>query len=258
MRFKPFTEDEKQFLRENFETNSLRQLARELGRSEGGVKTWIIKLGLRRNKRFIWTDERKAVFEEMYPTHSAQEIADALNTTKRVIYARSRHSDLKKTPEYLAALNKKLGEDLQKNGFANRFQKGQKPWCAGKKIGMRGRTAETAFKKGHKPHNICRVGKIRKPANYWKIKIGEPNVWEFLHIHNWKKVNGEIPPNMCISFKDGNIDNCSIENLECITRGELLKKHWIHNYPDDLKEVIQTIGRLKRIINNKEKKNAQK
>jgi hypothetical protein len=253
--FNKFTQQEKQYLLDNFENMTLRQMAAALNRSEGGVKTWVLKLGLRRKKRFDWTDEKIGILVALYPNHSAKEIAARLGTNDYVIYKKAERLELKKSPEYLAALNKQMGENLQKNGCATRFVKGQKPWSYGKKIGTRGRTAETQFKKGQMPYNHQPVGTILPVSTqpYLKIKIAEPNVWEFLHRHNWEKVNGKIPEGFVIYFKDQNPHNCAVENLELITRAELRKRTSIHNYPADLKELIQTLGLLKRTISRRVK-----
>ncbi len=250
---KLFSEKEKQFILDNFAGMTLRQMAAALNRSEGGVKTWALKLGLRRHTRFDWTAENVEILKEMYPTNSAREIASKLQTEIYVIYKKADRLHLKKSPEYLAALNKQIGENLQKNGFARRFVKGHKPWSFGKKIGTRGRSVETQFKKGLRPHNAVKVGTILPVSRtpYLKIKIAEPNVWEFLHRHNWKKEHGIIPAGLCLIFKDGNPHNCAVENLELITRKELYIRNSIHNLPDDLRETIQTLGLLKRTINRR-------
>lgn len=256
--FNKFTDKEKEFIKNNFDSMTLRQMSAALNRSESGVKTWTLKLGLRRNNRFNWTKDRIAALIEFYPNHSAKYVARLLDTSDYVVYKKAERLGLKKSPEYLAALNKQMGENLQKNGFGTRFQKGQKPWSAGKKIGTRGRTAETQFKKGQQPHNTCKIGDIRKPSGYWKIKIAEPNVWKFLHIHLWTEANGEIHEGMCVSFKDGNPDNCHLENLELVSRKDLRIKNSIINMPPELQDAYRTIGRLTRAINKKKGKYAEK
>lgn len=254
-----FTDEEITFVRENFADMTLRQIARALGRSEGGVKTWTLRLGLRRNNRFEWTVERIEILTEMYPNNSAKKIGGVLNTDQQVVYAKAEKLGLKKSPEYLEKLNKEMGDQLTRSGTQSRFQKGHKPWCYGKKIGTRGRAGETQFKKGQSPFNKLKVGDI-VPVSlppYLKIKIAEPDKWEILHRHLWKQHYGEIPKDMCIVFKDGNTKNCALENLECLTRAELRRRNSIHNYPVELKEAIQALGRLKRTINRRNK-NAEK
>lgn len=254
----PFKTEEIDFIRENFAAMTLQGLADALGRSVGGVKTWTRKLGLRRHNRFVWTGERVQELREMFGNKPTAEIADYFGLSPHSISVKAANLGLKKDARYLDTLQKSLGAQLTINGSQKRFQKGQKPWCAGKKIGTRGRSAETQFKKGQMPQNHLKIGEIRKPGGYWKIKIVEPNIWEFLHIHIWKKAHGEVPKDMCIVFKDKNIDNCVIENLDCLTRGELLKGHSIHTLPDELKQLYWTLGRLNRVINKKEKEYAEK
>ena len=77
------------------------------------------------------------------------------------------------------------------------------------------------FKKGQMPHNHMEVGaQVFTFDGYIKVKIAEPNYWEFLHKLIWQEANGPIPPDHNIIFLDGNKQNCSLENLYCLPRDE--------------------------------------
>lgn len=77
------------------------------------------------------------------------------------------------------------------------------------------------FKKGQMPHNHLEVGaQVFTFDGYIKVKIAEPNYWEFLHKLVWQEANGPIPPEHNIIFLDGNKQNCSLENLYCIPKDE--------------------------------------
>lgn len=77
------------------------------------------------------------------------------------------------------------------------------------------------FKKGQMPHNHLEVGaQVFTFDGYIKVKIAEPNYWEFLHKLVWQEANGPIPPDHNIIFLDGNRQNCSLENLYCIPKDE--------------------------------------
>jgi len=77
------------------------------------------------------------------------------------------------------------------------------------------------FKKGQMPHNHMEVGaQVFTFDGYIKVKIAEPNYWEFLHKLVWQEANGPIPPEHNIIFLDGNKQNCSLENLYCIPKDE--------------------------------------
>ncbi len=257
----PFTEEEKDFIRENFAAMTLRDIAKALDRSEGGVKSWSLKLGLRRGTRFDWTEDRVAVLIEFYPNHSAKYIAELLGTNDYVIYKKAYSLRLRKSPEYLASLNRQMGENLQKNGFGSRFVKGHKSWNSGKKIGSHPNSAKTQFKKGQTPHNYQPVGTILPVSlsPYLKIKIADPNKWEFLHRHNYEKAKGRIPTNFVVWFIDQNPKNCAVENLELITRKELGRRTSKLTLPPELQHAYRTLGRLKQAIKKftkKEKENA--
>jgi hypothetical protein len=170
-----------------------------------------------------------------------------------VVYSIAQDAGLKKSREWIAEKARQQSSDPNHGGRKTLFAKGGVSWNKGKKGLYHPNSAATYFKKGHVPHNKCKVGDVRKPADYWKVKIAEPNAWEFCHIFNWRKAHGEIPPGLCVSFRDGNINNYELENLELLTKAELFQKHWIHNLPEDLKEVIYTLGSLKRRINHAKK-----
>jgi hypothetical protein len=55
-------------------------------------------------------------------------------------------------------------------------------------------------------------------------------------------------------FKNGNKQDVRIENLEMISRQELMRRNTIHRYPPALKEVIRLAGKLKRTIEDAHEK----
>jgi len=113
---------------------------------------------------------------------------------------------------------------------------------------------KTIFNKGHIPHNAYGIGErvLRHQKNntfYWMIKVPENKKLVYEHIYNWEKENGtKLPIGHNIIFKDGNNHNTNIENLECISNSELMKRNSIHNYPIEIKENILLIGKLKKQI----------
>lgn len=142
------------------------------------------------------------------------------------------------------------------------FKSGHVPVNKGKKMSreQRKKCKDTFFKKGNMPQNHTHVGDIRKRerknrfksdgtnCRYQWIKIAEPNKWELLHRHIWKKHHGAIPKSKIIVFIDNNPDSCVIENLEAITRKEhatrchnpeKVSESW--NNPSD----AQVIGRMR-------------
>ena len=127
------------------------------------------------------------------------------------------------------------------NGRGGQFPSGHKPHNAGVKgwgAGAAGKGAQaTRFPKGHLPHNHLPVGSERRTtpqrhSAYYQIdvKIAEPNVWKAKHLLVWEAAHGPVPPGHVILFADQNRENCSLENLLLVTRGELAvlnKQHLI-------------------------------
>lgn len=69
----------------------------------------------------------------------------------------------------------------------------------------------------------------------------------------WYKHHGYYPPrNCCIAYKDGDFNNNQIENLEMITRSELVIRNQ-KKTPKFLRDLILTRCALVRILNKHEK-----
>ena len=113
------------------------------------------------------------------------------------------------------------------------------------------KTKATRFVKGRKPHNTKQAGDIvaikdSYNGTYYKyIKIKD-NDWVLYHRYLWEKVNGSIPKDYILVFKDKNTDNVVIENLELITRSESMLRNSAHNYPH---EIIPSMLMLKKLEN---------
>ena len=128
------------------------------------------------------------------------------------------------------------------SGQTGYFEKGSIPMNKGKtwddfmpkESQMRSR--KTCFAAGHVPHNHLPVGTVVKTTDgYMAKKIGEPNKWEYIHRATWESYHGPIPAGMCVAFKDGNTENCDINNLMLITRAEnarLNQNHLRYAEPD--------------------------
>lgn len=102
------------------------------------------------------------------------------------------------------------------------------------------------------PHNTAPVGSIVVSSDgYCKIKTAEPRTWEYLHRKNWEAAHGPIPKGKLVVFRDGNIRNYSIENLELISKKENMVRNSVHNLPEEIKEVIRLNGVIRRKIHGK-------
>ena len=119
------------------------------------------------------------------------------------------------------------------------------------------------FKKGHIPKNAHPEGTITERKDnrgipYLWIKLQGTRRMRMLNVHVWEQQNGKTPEGHCIIFKDGDTLNCNIENLECISRADLLRKNyeaarWLKNKLDEnpeLKKIYLLNQELKKEIKN--------
>lgn len=94
-------------------------------------------------------------------------------------------------------------------------------------------TSERKPKNGFKPGNM--PVSARKDGEVYCRMEGGKRVWFCkpagrrkevkLHRYTWERANGPVPKGRVLTFKNGNPDDCKLENLECITRGELVRRN---------------------------------
>ena len=158
-----------------------------------------------------------------------------------------------KNKNYYAGLSKSTVEKRKTH-----FKKGFTPVNKGKKMSneLKDKVKHTFFKKGNMPHNsysqesgVITIRTDKRGNDYQFIKLAH-GVWEPLHRHVWQQANGAIPKDYIIIFKDFNTMNCQLQNLDCITKSDNMKRNTIHNLPEEIKANID----LTRLLNRKIKK----
>ena len=151
--------------------------------------------------------------------------------------------------EMASVLNEKFGSSYTKkqlagyyknhklnSGLDGRFQKGHQNPHKGDKTYRIPNSESTQFKRGNVPHNTLSVGaEVIDEYGYHKVKVAEPNKWEFVHKRVWQQHFGDIPKGMMITFKDGDKDNLSPENLMLVSNEENLQLNNYHSLKDLLK-----------------------
>ena len=170
------------------------------------------------------------------------------------ISTRLKHLGLTISPE--------LASERKKKGM---FRRGQIPPNKGKKMEEYMSPENLAifrsnqFQKAHIPHNAKEDWEEvkRKDSSgyyYWMIKLPGKRKLVFKHIWIWEEKNGPVSKGHNIIFKNGNSLDCVLENLECLSNAELMKKNSVQRFPEELRKLIQLKGALKRQINKIEKK----
>ena len=213
-----------------------------------------IPLGKKGNRpKHLYSESFISEVKEWTPGHTDHELAEYLTENTERSWSRSQAKNFR------VQHGIPLGKPIPGGG---RFVKGQESWCKGRKLGTRGRAAETQFKKGNRPYNTANVGERRKAfmsdgSYYWKEKIAEPNQWEFCHRLIWEANNGKIPENHVIVFLDRNRDNLDIDNLSCISKSELYYMNSEGLWSED-KEITETAINISRVRSAACKKRKEK
>jgi len=196
-----------------------------------------------------WTDTEIAALRSLFPDMPNDSIAAALGRTDRAIKSMAQYLGLKKSAEY-----------HQK--YTSRFQAGHTSWNKGKK-GWKagGRSAETRFKPGRDPktaHNYLPIGTVReRDDGYLERKYTDDQSlypaarWKLCHVECWEQHHGPVPENHVVAFINGDRRDIRIDNLECISRAELMARNTVHTLPKELAELCQLRGALNRQINQR-------
>lgn len=164
-----------------------------------------------------WTEQEEEILRQHYPAGGRHEVHKAL-----------RAAGYERTVKAVAARAKVLGVKSNNSG---RFQPNHQTWNKGKRMPseVRKKIAHTWFKTGHKPHTTKHDGATSwrqdvKTGIYYKyIRVSEAN-WVHYHRWLWEKHKGPVPKGYLVAFKDGDQTNLTIENLECISRAEHIKR----------------------------------
>lgn len=227
-----------------------------------------IRRGTHLNGRRLWTSADEATLRDLYPSLSTVVVAARMRRTVSAINGRAEKLGLRKTPEYLASPAACRLRREDNPGIAYRFPKGHVPMNKGvRRPGWGpGRMKETQFKKGQRTgaanSNWRPVGtEVVDDEGYRKRKIADDPVpsrrnWKFVHVLVWEAAHGPVPAGHTIAFKNGNNAEIRLDNLECISRGQLMARNTVHNLPKPVAQVVQLRGQLHRMIRRRERAHA--
>jgi hypothetical protein len=195
--------------------------------------------------RCTWSEKEVEIMVNNYPHVSTKNVAAMLGKSVKQCYGKANLLKLHKTQEYLAS---ESSGRLKTGNHGTFFPKGNIPWNKGMK-GLQIGGQITQFKKGSIPPNYRPVGSERIDEDgYTYLKIAEHAKWVLKHRHIYEQEHGKIASNMIVTFKDKNISNFDIENLEAITKVENMQRNTITKYPIELRETIKTLNKLWHVI----------
>ena len=205
--------------------------------------------------RRYWTPAETRAVKRRYPHEPTADIARDLGRSVVTVYQRAALLGLSKTAAYLASPAAHRLDGVK--GMGTRFQKGSTPWNKGTHWTAGGRSALTRFKPGNVSKRwdpeVYVIGALRiNTAGGLDIKVRKGlRAWDSLARYVWTTERGPIPKGYVIRVKNGDQDDTRIENLECISRVENMRRNTYHRYGKEIARVIQLRGALTRQINKR-------
>lgn len=259
MKRKPWTSADDDYLRQQYAVMPTSELAAIMGRTRYSLRGRATKLGIKTG--YFWADAEIQAFTRLYPDTESKDLAQRFGRNVLAVYNLAERLGLKKSPAYLKRIQERTNRNLEEHGKAYRIQPGNTPWNKG----LAGWCAEgctaTQFKPGNRPHGWKPLGSERiSKDGYVERKVtdlqGVKN-YRAVHLILWEAANGPLPAGHAVAFKDGNKRNLTLDNLELISRADLMRRNTRHRLPEELKEVIQLRAVLTRIINQKQRGNRE-
>lgn len=210
-------------------------------------------------KRKPWTAPEIETLRQHYATTPTKVLAERIGRPVRSLWHKARSIGLSKSIETI----RQMTSDAWRNnpnhgGRKNLFAKGSIPFNKGIKFDSGGRSHETRFKPGQKPHTWNPIGHERIGKDgYLQRKVSDTGVtrrdYAFVHHLVWKEAGREIPKGFALAFKDGNKRNLALDNLELISRADLMRRNSFHNHGPEVAKLIQLQGAISRQINKRKK-----
>jgi hypothetical protein len=204
--------------------------------------------------RNFWTEQEIKFLTDNYPDIKTADIAAIMNRPIGGVNGKAYDLGLKKSFKHMKALLEIEAKKLAEAGKQYQFKKGQVSHNKGQKMPkeLYEKVKRTMFKPGHKPGNIKKVGAERIDyEGYTYVKLADAD-WVLKHRHIWEQVNGPVLANHVVIFKDNNMHNFDINNLQMISQKENMLRNTIHQYPEQIQELIKLKNKLKKKINEKQ------
>lgn len=218
--------------------------------------------------RRYWTDAESEQLRVLYPDFTGQVVADRLGRDVRAVYQKARALGLAKSETFLAS---DLSGRIQRGRtdprlVATQIKPGATPWNKGTHYVAGGRSAETRFKPGTRPHTWRPIGSFRiSKDGYLQRKESDtgypPRDWVSVHRAVWEAVHGPIPPKHLVVFRPGMRTNVlqeiTVDRLECISMAENAQRNHPRSRNPELARLVQLKGAITRQVNRIAKESQQ-
>lgn len=210
-----------------------------------------------------WTETELQHLLRDYADTPTKVLAKRLNRPINSVYQKAHNLSLKKSAEFLASEASGRLVPGDERGEAGRFAAGKTPWNKGRKgFDAGGRSHETRFKPGDRRGKAAKLyqpigtERITKDG-YRQRKVNDDmplqRRWKMVQVIVWEEHNGPVPDGYAVTFRDGDRQNCAIDNLALISRVELMKRNTVQRFPAELREVMRMKASVTRQINKRAK-----
>lgn len=216
-----WSDDEINFLKENYESMTNRELAKTLNVSLTAARTKLYELGFRRFEPEYWNDEQIRVLKEKYIIWGDVEIAEYFNKhfpkkkgwTLKHIEKKRKYLKLNRSKEQLKNIH-------QRNKQQGRFSINHyKRWLGREReVGTIVIWDVSGYPTPHIKVDKKKYNKKRFP----NIRYASIHYVKLSH-YIWMNEFGDIPKGNNIVHKDEDSMNCLPENLMCLTNAEKAK-----------------------------------
>lgn len=242
----------------NIKRNHVKTLMYKLGIKSGLSRTEAIirEKRLKGEKCSIWYNKELMEYtKHINKGRTSQEVAEMLSKDPRF-------AKYCITPSMIRCWRKNHNQPC---GADTRFKKGQASHNKGKPMPdeIYEKLKPTFFKKGSLPATTADLWSIRQiEEGYLEIKFTDKvrgrKAWRLLHRYTWEQWHGPIPKGYCVTFRDGDNHNCSIDNLILVSnavnaRLNHKKVRHIRDASPELKDKLITICKLQQAIHEKKK-----
>lgn len=251
------TEDRR--LRDEYGITPLADLARDMGRTASAVKQRARRIGL--SARAFWSPEEDAALRRIYPSKTAEECARWIGRSANAIHDRAHKLGLRKSREWIAEQSRLRMLDPNHPARQAQFRAGQTAWnkdMKGLQLGGEAGWFKPGTRQGRAAQLWQPIGSDRRSKEgYLQRKISDTGCTrrDFVPVHHlvWRMHGRSIPPGHALVFRDGDKTNIDINNLELLTRADLMRRNTLHRYPAEVKAAIHALAALTRKINKEDR-----
>jgi hypothetical protein len=211
--------------------------------------------------RLRWTPAEVDLLAAMYPHCHTTDVAAWLDRPVPRVYAAAQARDIRKSVEFLASVTAGRIQRGKKHPkmMATQFQPGLVPWNKGTHYVAGGRSAQTRFKPGTKPHTTMPLGSYRiNPDGHLQRKVSEARGsnskrWRNVAELVWVEANGPLPAKHLVVFKPGQrtakLEEITLDRVECISMAENARRNHPRNRSPELARLVQLKGAITRQVN---------